>query len=258
MSEHNRRSRWAAAGRRLAVVLVALAVAFPSVALASTVAAAATQPAALQVAPATGIGPGAQINFVGTGFPPGAALRLEECSLAGPGPDPSRCTAIGDSLLLVAPDGSVQGTATVVTGAVGAAPGAVCPVAPPLECAVWLVAAGAGGASAGAPIGFAPGVPVPPAPAGVVAPLASPSVTPPRPPAPAPAPAPTASTAPTTSPPAPVAVAPLETRPRTATRAWTFGLVGLIVAGLVAGAARAKVGLRRLRRSRRMVGIPGG
>jgi hypothetical protein len=263
MRERNRRRLPAVAGRRLAVVLVALAVAFPLVALASTAAAAATPPAALQVAPANDIDAGAQITFVGTGFLPGVALRLEECSLAGLGPDPSRCTAIGDSLLLVAPDGSVQGTATVVTGPVGAAPDAVCPAAAPRACSVWLVAAGAGGASAGAAIGFAPGVPAPPASAAVVAPPAPPTVAPPRPLAPAPAPTVPASTvpasiAPTTRPPAPVAAGgSLAARPRAGTKAWTFGLVGLIVAGLVAGAARAKVGLRRVRRSRRIAGIEG-
>jgi len=269
MPEHNARPRRARAGRRLAVVLVALGVAFPVISWASAADASPTQSASLQVAPAAGILPGAQIAFVGTGLAPGQALSLEECSLAGPAPDPSRCTAIGDSLLLVAPDGSVRGTATVVTGPVGAAADAVCPAAPPRECAVWLVAGG-GHWAAGAPIAFSAAVPVPaPAPAATPPPPSpgpppapSPSPPPSRPaaatppppgppPTAAPAPPPTALAAATAPAPAPVMASLPAARPRTGTAAWTFGLVGLIVAGLVAGAGRARLGLRRLARQRR-------
>jgi hypothetical protein len=242
------------------VVLVALGVTFPAMAWASAADAAPGPPASLRVAPATGIGPGAQIGFVGTGFVPGVALSLEECSLAGPLPDPARCTAIGDSLLLVAPDGSVRGTATVVTGPVGAAPDAVCPAARPRQCSVWLVAAGGGRGVAAAPIAFSAAVPVPPP-----APPAAPPPAPTPPPAAAPAPPPTPAPAPAPPPTTPAAVPPPAgpaasaaaftrlppARPRTRTAGWTFGLVGLIVAGLVAGAGRARLGLRRLARQRR-------
>jgi hypothetical protein len=278
MRSHDRRPRAAAAGQRLAKALAVVAVTFTALTRGAAAGAAPTPAPRLQIAPAADLAPGAQVAFVGAGFAPGVALRIEECSLTGPEPDPARCTAIADSLLLAAPDGTVRGTATIVTGPVGSAPDAVCPAAPPRACSVWLVASGAGGSTAGAPIAFSPGVAVaPPPPAPATAPATAPPVTRPSvaptpvtaPPVTRPSVAPTPVTAPpVTRPsvaptpvtalprptPAPPAATPQPLRTRTATHTstWTFGLVGLVMAGLVAGVGRARLGLRRMRRERRL------
>src|SRR5579862_6560526 len=152
-------STGARAGRVAASVVAALAVMFSAAAPAG--AAAASRPT-LSVVPATGLQPGAQVGVAGAGFPPGAALQVDECELPpGSAPDPSRCTPVADSLLLTAPDGSVQGTATVVDGPVGAPAGAQCPAAPPATCVLTAATVGAPAAEAVAPITFGPDVAVP-------------------------------------------------------------------------------------------------
>jgi hypothetical protein len=233
------------AGRLLAGVLAAAAVTFTCAAVApmGDVAGAVPAPrATLQVAPANDLEPGAEVAFVAAGLPPGLPVRVEECAGApGTGDDPGLCTPIADSIFLTAPDGSVRGTATVITGPVGAGRGGGCPADPPAQCAISLQAAAPGGWSADAPISFSPDVPRTPAPAPPGAPVPPPRVTS----------LPTPSSPPT----GPVRTdrsGPTGTASPGASHAsrWTFGLVGLLVAGVVAGAGRARVRLRRAARRR--------
>jgi hypothetical protein len=201
--------------------------------------------ATLQVTPATDLEPGTEVAFVAAGLPPGLPVRVEECADApGAGGVADRCTPIADSILLTAPDGSVRGTATVITGPVGAGRDGGCPADPPAQCSISLQAAAPGGWSADAPISFSPDVPRAAAPAAPAAPGAP--VPPVR----------VASLAGPSSPPtAPVrtersgpggSASPVSSH----SSRWTFGLVGLLVAGVVAGAGRARVGLRRAGRRR--------
>ncbi len=116
----------------------------------------------IAVDPSTGLLPGAQVTVAGAGFPARAAVQVDECELsAAEILDPSRCSPIANSLLLTGTDGTVRGTATVVSGALGSAPGAGCPAAPSATCALALVAVGSSPAEADAPIAFAPTVPLP-------------------------------------------------------------------------------------------------
>jgi hypothetical protein len=125
----------------------------------------------LAVSPSNQLSSGTQITFAGSGFPTGLALRLEECDPDGPLTD-SRCTAIADSLFLTSGDGSVSGSATIVSGTVGSsgsgatAAAGNCPVsreqaAHGQGCLVVLEAVDQSGWYGAAPIGFAPSVPVP-------------------------------------------------------------------------------------------------
>jgi len=198
--------------------------------------------AVLQVTPATDLEPGTAVAFVAVGLPPGLPVRVEECaSRPGAADDAALCTPIADSILLTAPDGSVRGTATVITGPVGAGGDGGCPAAPPAHCAISLQAAAPGGWSADAPISFSSDVPLVAAPAAPGASVPPARVTSlPGPSSPPAAPVRTDRSAPS------VSAAPVSSR----TSRWTFGLVGLLVAGVVAGAGRARVRLRRVGRRR--------
>ena len=233
------------AGRLLSGVLAVAAVTFTCVAVAPTgdVAGAIPAPrATLQVLPATGLEPGTAVEFVAVGLPPGLPVRVEECVEApGAVDDPALCTPIADSIFLTAPDGSVRGAATVITGPVGAGRGGACPADPPAHCAISVQAAAPDGWSADAPISFSPDVPLAAAPSAPGAPAPVARVTPvPSPSSPPTAPVRTERSGPTGS------ASPVSSH----SSRWTFGLVGLLVAGVVAGAGRARVRLRRAGRGR--------
>jgi hypothetical protein len=192
----------------------------------------------IAVVPSTGLLPGAQVTVAGAAFPARAAMEVDECELpAAEALDPARCSPVADSLLLTGPDGTVRGTATVVSGAVGTAAGAACPAAPPATCALALVAVGSPAAEAAAPIVFAPTVPMPLAAALAPHPVAAASAVTQ---ADAPAPAPRANAFLSHT-------AAVVGRSRGQSRRWALGLMSLVLAGALTGVARARAGLRRPR-----------
>lgn len=135
--------------------------------------------AALSVSPSSQLLPGAQVSFAGSGFPPGLALRLEECDADGPIID-GRCTAIADSLFLSGPDGSVSGSATIVSGPIGTTADSNCPVrreqaSHGQRCLVALAATDGSGWYGVAAISFSPSVPVPADPPPPTAPTTTPA-----------------------------------------------------------------------------------
>lgn len=135
--------------------------------------------AAFSVSTSSQLVPGAQITFTGSGFPPGLALRVEECDPDGQIVN-SRCTAIADSLFLSGPDGSVSGSATIVSGPVGTTVDASCPVnrdqaSAGQSCLVALAATDGSGWYGSAPISFSSSVPVPAGPPPTTTPTPEPA-----------------------------------------------------------------------------------
>lgn len=109
----------------------------------------------LSVSPVSGLVAGSTVTFHGYGFPPGVALRVEECDPVG-AVSVNRCTAIADSLLLTDQHGSVSGTATIVTGPVGIVAGSSCPAGPGnTRCDLVLAPTESPGSYAATPISFA-------------------------------------------------------------------------------------------------------
>jgi hypothetical protein len=184
----------------------------------------------VSLAPSTGAVPGAQVGFTVTGFPGNVPVLVDECDL---GVSPSRCVPITGSLLFTAPDGTLQGTATVVDCAAG-------------PCAVTVGAEGAAGPEAEAPLTFSGGAPATPVtvPSGHPAP---PVTAPPTQPAVA-APARVVPVATTLVPPAPAvdAVATHTVKARS-TGLWALGLAGAVSVAGILGAARARARLRGAR-----------
>jgi Neocarzinostatin family len=135
--------------------------------------------AAFSVSPSGQLVPGAQVSFTGSGFPPGLALRLEECDPEGPIIN-SKCTAIADSFVLSGADGSVSGTATIIAGPVGTTVDTNCPVSRDQasggqRCVVALAATDGSGWYGAAPISFSPSVPVRAAPPPTTTPTLKPT-----------------------------------------------------------------------------------
>jgi Neocarzinostatin family len=150
---------------RLLKVLATTSVVVAALATASGPAGATGAAVHLAVTPAAGLAAGSEIAFVGTGFAPGTAVRVEECDFAWTAGD-SRCSAVADSLFLAGADGSVSGSASVIAGPVGTVPGSNCPVSPAQSaehegCLLVLESADQSTWYATAAISFASSVPLP-------------------------------------------------------------------------------------------------
>jgi hypothetical protein len=237
--------------RRLLMVLAITPIVLAALAAASGPAGATGASVHLTVTPAAGLAAGSEIAFVGTGFSPGTAVRVEECDFAWAAGD-SRCSAVAASLFLAGDDGSVSGSASVIVGPVGTVPGSNCPVSQAQSaehqgCLLVLESADQSTWYATAAISFAPSVPLPASPP----PLAHPTPTS-TPPVPAPVAAHPVGhdlTA-TAAAPAPTGTLHPVTRAGGGRLAWYRWLLVMLGGAAATGALRAAhTRRRRLRRS---------